>query len=262
MAALTVARFTLLALRRDRSALLLALVLPVLLLAIFGFVLDVTRVSLLPPPELMGHPEPWPVYYAAALVALFLLFTMARGGELLLDEEASGFLERLRLAPVAEPALVAGKLLAMTALGVAELAVFFAVAELRFHLGVGSRPGALAAVSLAAAFTAAAIVLLVAALAPSRRAFTALGALVILGLSAGGGSIVPHVFLPRLVEQAGRLSYNRLVIDGYTALLGEPATRSTPYLAAALIAFEGAICLAAAFVLWVPRLRRGRRGPA
>jgi ABC-2 type transport system permease protein len=251
---ITIARFSLIGFSRDRSLITLSLLMPIVFLTLFGLALGSTRI----PAEAFQRAEhPWASYYAAALAALFLLFTAARAAELLRDEEESRFLARLRLTPIAERDLIGGKALALFILLLAELHVLFLFGQVVFGIELFAHLVPFFLFSSAAALCATAIGLLLAAAAPSRHSLTPLALLLILAMALPGGSILPEFFLPDWVARAGRFTFNHQVISGYAATFGGSRALASSLPFAARLAVCGLVLLIAAMALTSRRLRLG-----
>jgi ABC-2 type transport system permease protein len=254
-AMLTIARYTLLASARDLT-LVVIILLPIGLLTLFGLALDRREYVELLAPSFGGSQHPWASYYAAALAAIFLLFIAARSAELLREEEESGFLARLTLVPIGERALIAGKSLALLSLLLFELILLFGYGRVAFDITPFRHPALFLAISGAAALTALAIGLALAAFAPSRRALTSIALLVIVLMALPGGSVLPAILLPDWLADPGHLTFNHQVIAGYAAITGEARSSVVPHVAG--LAAPGIVLAGAAALTLARRLRRIR----
>src|SRR5262249_34983657 len=143
-------------------------------------------------------------YYAAGVSVMFLLFSMAAAGGALLDETESGTLERLLSTRVSMFQVLVGKWLYLTVLGIAEVSIMFLWAAFAFHLELFT-PGRVAGVAAMALVTAAAAAgfgLVLATACTSRAQLNGISRVVILVMSALGGSMVPRFVMPKFMETA------------------------------------------------------------
>jgi ABC-2 type transport system permease protein len=156
-------------------------------------------------------------YYAAGVSVMFLLFSMAAAGGALLDETESGTLERLLSTRVSMFQVLLGKWLYLTVLGIAEVSIMFLWAAVAFHLELFA-PGRLAGVAAMALVTAAAAAgfgLVLATACTSRAQLNGISRVVILVMSALGGSMVPRFVMPKFMETAALFTFNGWALDGF-----------------------------------------------
>jgi ABC-2 type transport system permease protein len=169
-------------------------------------------------------------YYAGALAFLFVLLSASHGALTLLEERDTGLLDRVVAGPGGLPVVVNGKFLFLTAQGIVQTLVIFAVAWLGYGVRLASVvPAWLAIVTLASA-TAAAIGLALVSACRSRAQAQTFSTVVILLISAIGGSMVPRFFMPELLQDLGWLTPNAWALEAYTGILW----RSEPLSAQAL----------------------------
>lgn len=156
-------------------------------------------------------------YYAAGISVMFLLFSMAGAGGALLDETESGTLERLLTTRASMWEVLIGKWLYLTALGIVEVSLMFVWAYLVFHLELLT-PGRIAGVAVMAIVTAAAAAgfgLVLATVCTSRAQLNGISRVVILVMSALGGSMVPRFIMPKFMDTAALFTFNGWALDGF-----------------------------------------------
>jgi ABC-2 type transport system permease protein len=161
--------------------------------------------------------RPMVAYFAAAIAVMFLLFSASGAGGTLLDELECGVLERLLGSQLSMGGLLAGKWLFLTLMGAAQVTLMFLWGALIFELELFT-PLRLAGFAVMTAFTAAAASgfgLLLATACRSRAQLGAVSTIVILIMSALGGSMVPRFVMPEWVQQVGYFTFNAWAIDGY-----------------------------------------------
>jgi ABC-2 type transport system permease protein len=163
--------------------------------------------------------RPMIAFYAAGLGVMFLMFTAAGAGGALIEERESGTLDRLLSTRVTMTSLLGGKLVYLTLLGVAQLVVMFAWGRLVFGLELAGKLPGVATMGVATALAASSFGLVLAALSKSRKQLVALSNLVILTLSAVGGSMFPRFLMPQAIQQASLVAFNSWALEGFLDVL-------------------------------------------
>lgn len=194
-------------------------------------------------------------YYAASLLAVFIMFSSIPCIKLLAEERKLGISERLGAAPAGGWQSISAKLILSVGISTAQfllVGIFLKSAA----KGFGRLPvGPFIRVFLCTTIAAAAFSILIASLATSAASTDLIANLSILLMAIAGGSIYPLSSLPALCRKLSVLTINRWSAQGFLyALTGENAGRiSESCLALLLLAalyFVGA--------LLVQRLRRRR----
>lgn len=163
-----------------------------------------------------GKASPVVSMYAAGIAVMFLLFGAVGGAGSLLEEEESQTLERLMCSSLGMGRLLAGKWLLLTLVGVAQVTVMFAWAQLAFGVDLlGHLPG-FAAMTVVTAGAASSLALALAAACRTRAQLNAVGIVLVLSMSALGGSMVPRYVMSGTMRELGRLTFNAWALDGYT----------------------------------------------
>jgi ABC-2 type transport system permease protein len=160
--------------------------------------------------------NPMVSFYAAAIGVMFLLFTASGSAGSLLDEADSGTLDRVLSSHVTMTKLLAGKLAFNTLLAFTQLVVMFLWAWAVFKLDFFSHLPGFAVMGLCTAFAVAAFGMLLASACHTRAQLGALSTLLILMMSAIGGSMFPRFLMPEAIQKAGLFTINAWAIDGFT----------------------------------------------
>ena len=177
----------------------------------FGSLLRIDRVDVLGEKQGGGMVA----FYAAGIAVMFLLFSASAGGGALLDEVDSGTLERVLTSNVGMTRLLAGKWLYLTLLGMLQITVMFVWATVAFQLDLLHHlPGFLVMTAVTAA-TAAGFGLVFATLCRTRAQLSGISTVVILILSAVGGSMFPRFLMSPGMQRAGLVAFNAWALDGY-----------------------------------------------
>jgi ABC-2 type transport system permease protein len=189
--------------------------------------------------DVVGEKKQSPMisYYAAAVGVMFLLFTASGAGGTLLDEAESGALDRVLSSRVSMTTLLVGKLTYCALLAALQLTLMFVWAAVVFHLDLLHHLGGFVAMTLATSISVAAFGMLLASISRTRAQLAATSTLLVLTMSAVGGSMFPKFLMPPLMLKFGLLTFNAWAIDGYTKVFwrDEPVTHLFPQMAALLV---------------------------
>ena len=155
-------------------------------------------------------------FYAAGIGVMFLLFSAVGGaGGALLDEIEAGTFERLLSTRIGMTGVLIGKWLFLALMGAAQLLVMFLWGAVVFKLPLFSHLGGFAVMTAVTAAAAAALGLVLATLAKSRAQLQGFSTILILTMSALGGSMFPRFLMSERMQQFGLLTFNGWALDGY-----------------------------------------------
>jgi ABC-2 type transport system permease protein len=160
--------------------------------------------------------SPMVSFEAAAIGVMFLLFTASGSAGALLDEAESGALDRVLSSRITMGGLLAGKLVFNILLAFTQLTVMFLWAWAVFHLDFFSHIPGFIVMGLCTAFAVASFGMLLASICRTRAQLGALSTLLILVMSAIGGSMFPRFLMPEAMQKAGLWTINAWAIDGFT----------------------------------------------
>jgi ABC-2 type transport system permease protein len=184
--------------------------------------------------DLLGEKKKNPsiALLASGLGVMFLLFSAAGAGGALIEEAESGTIDRILATRVTMGTLLGGKLLYLAGLAGTQLVLMFLWAGLFFGLELpAARVPAVLAMTIATALAASAFGLLLAAVCRSRMQLVALSNLVILAMSALGGSMFPRFLMPEKIQKLGLLTINGWSLEGFQRIFWreEGLTGILPY---------------------------------
>jgi ABC-2 type transport system permease protein len=132
---------------------------------------------------------------------MFLLFTMSGAGAALLEEKHHGIYARLLSGPATRTQILWSKFAFMTALGFVQLWALFLFGHFFWHIFASpAQILPLSLVILAASAACAAIGMTMASLCRTEAQAQGVATLIILGLCAVGGAMVPLFMLPEFVQ--------------------------------------------------------------
>lgn len=156
-------------------------------------------------------------YYAASTGVMFLLFMVSSAGGTLLQEKESGVLERLLSSNLTMGQLIVGKWLYISLLGVLQVTLMFVWGSLVFDLELWTAHHLLGFVIMAAVTAAAAsgLGVFLATLCRTRAQLSGFSVILVLTMSALGGSMFPRFLMPDWMQTVGLLTFNAWALDGF-----------------------------------------------
>jgi len=155
-------------------------------------------------------------FYAAGIGVMFLLFSAVAGaGGALLDEVEAGTFERLLSTRVGMTGILFGKWIFLALMGCAQLTVMFLWGALAFKLPLFSHLGGFAIMTVVTASAAAGLGLVLATIAKSRAQLSGFSTILILTMSALGGSMFPRFLMSETMQKFGLVTFNGWALDGY-----------------------------------------------
>ncbi|MBI3914658.1 MAG: ABC-2 transporter permease [Chloroflexi bacterium] len=150
------------------------------------------------------------------IYGIFWIVTMLASS--VLQEKRDGTFRRLMVAPLNRAAMLAGKMLPYYIINLLQIVVMLGASSRLFGFALGSSPAGLIVVSLAAAATATGLGVLLSALARTEAQIGGMGTMLILAMSALGGSFVPRFTMPDWLKTAGLLTPHAWALDAYQDL--------------------------------------------
>jgi ABC-2 type transport system permease protein len=154
-------------------------------------------------------------FYAAGVGVMFLLFSVSGAAGTLLDEVDAGTLDRVLSTRVGMGGLLLGKWLFIALIGILQLTVMFLWGRLAFGLDLFHHlPGFFVMTTVTAA-AAAGFGLMLATVARTRAQLSGMSTIVILTMSALGGSMFPRFLMSETMQKFGLLTFNGWALDGY-----------------------------------------------
>jgi ABC-2 type transport system permease protein len=155
-------------------------------------------------------------FYAAGIGVMFLLFSAVGGaGGVLLEEAEAGTLERLLSTNIGMTGLLVGKWILLALIGCAQLTVMFLWGRFVFGLPLFSHLAGFGTMTVATASAAAALGLVLATLAKTRAQLQGFSTILILTMSALGGSMFPRFLMSDTMQRIGLFTFNAWALDGY-----------------------------------------------
>jgi len=151
----------------------------------------------------------------AGTAIMMLLFSITAIGAGLLDEKEAGTLKRLLGSPLKSNHILLGKMLAGFVLSVLQLIVMLLFAWVAFGLPIWKDPMSLGVLILCVAFAVGSFGIFIVALVKTRQQLNGFSTLIILFMSALGGSMIPTFIMPDIMQTIGKFTVNYWGIQGF-----------------------------------------------
>ena len=167
--------------------------------------------------DIIGGKKTNPVIamYAAGIAVMFLLFSATTASGSLLEERENSTLDRLLCSRLTMDQLLLGKWAFLTIIGYIQMTLMFIWGALVFGIDLQHHIEGFAAMTLVTAGAASSFALMLAALCKSRMQLGWVSTIVILTMSALGGSMVPRYLMSDSIQKAGLWTFNAWALDGY-----------------------------------------------
>ena len=159
--------------------------------------------------------SPMIAFYAAGIAVMFIMFSAAGAGGVLIEETESGTLERVLTTGLGMNGLLASKWIYLTSLACMQICVMFVWGMLVFRLPLLSHLPGFALMTVCTAAAAAAFGLVLATLSRTRQQLSGLANLLVLSLNAIGGSMFPRFLMSESLQKISLVGFNAWALDGY-----------------------------------------------
>jgi ABC-2 type transport system permease protein len=151
---------------------------------------------------------------------MFALFSLVWGSMSIVGERERGTFARLLSSPLGKVDILLGKLLIMFSIACMQLTVFFGFGHFVFGMDLGHSLLGLVLLSMTLALTATSLGVLLGSLAKTQTQLGAISSILILGMSALGGSWWPAEMMPDFMQTLAHfVTINAWAMDGYKNLL-------------------------------------------
>ncbi len=175
------------------------------------------------PIEMVNVLQPSPVngdkslisFYAAGVGVMFLLFSCSSGAGTMLEEEESGTLGRLLSSRAGMAGVLIGKWTYLWLMGMMQLSVMFIWGAVVFGLPLAAHVAGFVTMTVVTAGAAAAFGMVLATASRTRQQLGGISTIVILTMSALGGSMFPRFLMSETMQKMGLVTFNAWALDGY-----------------------------------------------
>jgi len=151
----------------------------------------------------------------AGTAILMLLFSVAGVGTSILEEKENGTINRLLYSPLKGSAILYGKMLFAFFISILQLTTMFLFAWLVFNMDMNVNVAGLILMVISTSFAVSSMGIFLAAIAKTRQQAHNLSTIVILVMSAVGGSMIPLFIMPPVLQKVALLSVNYWGIQGF-----------------------------------------------
>ncbi len=166
--------------------------------------------------EAQKENSPGLIQAVAGTAVMMLLFSVAGLGASLLQEKEEGTLKKLLYAPLSPQSILFGKMLSANIVSIVQLLIMFTFSWAVFGLNVTpARLPAMLLMIVATAFACSAFGVFLASFARNRAQVQGLSTLIVLTMSAIGGSMIPVFVMPFWMQKMAVVSVNYWSIQGF-----------------------------------------------
>lgn len=155
------------------------------------------------------------IHAVSGTAILMLMFSVSGLGASILQEKESGTLNRLLCSPLRINTILQGKMLFAFFISIIQLVTMFLFAWIVFGLDLFVNIGGTVVMIFSTAFAISSFGIFLAAVSKTRQQAQSFGTLIILVMSALGGSIVPLFIMPAIMKKLAVLSVNYWGIQGF-----------------------------------------------
>jgi ABC-2 type transport system permease protein len=166
-------------------------------------------------PQAAGQANPRIAMYAAGIAVLFLLFSATGHAATLLEEVESGTLDRILVSQAGLFHILVGKWLAILLMGCLQVTVMFLWAEAVFRIQLAQHWAGFCVMTVCTSAATASFAMFLASLCRSRPQLNAVSTVLILSMSAVGGSMIPRFAMSERMKEVGKWSFNAWALDGF-----------------------------------------------
>jgi ABC-type Na+ efflux pump permease subunit len=151
----------------------------------------------------------------AGTAILMLLFSVAGVGTSILEEKENGTINRLLCSPLKGSTILYSKMLFAFFISILQLTAMFLFAWLILNMDMNVNIPGLLLMIMATSFAVSSLGIFLAAVAKTRQQAQNLGTIIILVMSAIGGSMIPLFIMPAILQKIALLSVNYWGIQGF-----------------------------------------------
>jgi ABC-type Na+ efflux pump permease subunit len=151
----------------------------------------------------------------AGTAILMLLFSVAGVGTSILEEKENGTINRLLYSPLKGSTILYSKMLFAFFISILQLTAMFIFAWLILNMDMSVNIPGLILMIIATSFAVSSLGIFLAAVAKTRQQAQNLSTIIILVMSAIGGSMIPLFIMPSILQKIALFSVNYWGIQGF-----------------------------------------------
>ena len=192
----------------NKQDMLITFALPIIFITLFAMVFG--NMGNTPEDNLAGL-----VHVVAGTSVLMLLFSVAEIGGSLLDEKQEGMLKKLMCSPMHPNHILYGKLLYANIISIAQLIIMFVYAWLVFDLDIMQYLPSIVIMFFAISYACSSFGIVLSSFAKSRKQVQGYSTIIVMVMSAIGGSMIPLFIMPEFMQKVAVVSVNYWGIQGF-----------------------------------------------
>lgn len=150
---------------------------------------------------------------------MFVLLGTTAAASSLLDERERGTLGKLQTLPITRMSILSGKMLANFTTALFQMFVLFTVGHFVFQMWLGPSILGLVLLIVATAFAATGMAMLIASVCKTRAQASGISLLIVLSMSALGGSWWPLYIVPDWLQTVAHVTLTAWAMSGFNNLL-------------------------------------------
>ena len=155
------------------------------------------------------------VQAVAGTAVMMLLFSVTAMGASMLTEKEEGTLKKLLTSPIKPTSILFGKMMTGNLVSIFQLSIMMIYAWMLFGLNLFQNVPALVLHILVTAFACSSFGMFLSSIAKTRAQVQGISTLIILSMSAIGGSMVPSFLMPDWMQKVSVISVNYWSIQGF-----------------------------------------------
>jgi len=200
---------------------------------------------------------PWGLIQAfAGTSVMMLLFSITGMGSSLIRERETGTLKRLLYSPVKPWQIISAKLVSGFVFALIQMLILVLFVWLAFQLDIFRNFGSLILLVLSTAFAASGFGILIAAISRSQKQVESLSLIIILVMSALGGSMIPLFLFPEFLRNIAMFTINFWAIDGFYDNLGRDVGFASQLINVSILMLFGFTTTVLAIFVFTKRLKQ------
>lgn len=172
--------------------------------------------------------SPGLVHAVAGTAIMMLLFSVTSMGTAMLDEKQEGTLKKLLFSPIPQSSILFGKMISVNIISIMQLTIMFVYGWAVFGLDIMAHLPSMFLMIICTAFACSSFGVFLVSFAKSRAQAQGLSTLIILTMSALGGSMVPSFVMPAFMQKLGVITVNYWGVQGFYDIFWRDLSISDP----------------------------------
>lgn len=158
-------------------------------------------------------------YYAAAMLAMFLLYNATVGAKMIINERSTETLARLMNTPTSKTSILLGKYVGTLAFSILQLLIFMSATNAAFGVNWGENVLQSIVIGLMYAIAVSGLSMMIAAMIANEQAVETISGLGVQILAALGGSMVPITVFPDFMRKIAHMTPNTWALNGFIDIM-------------------------------------------